>query len=847
MPMPKTTMANPGRSIIDLSRGVSRGGSNNGKDGLTDMKNMRADKYGLYVRAGSKNMLPVYNEWAGHYRLGDLGFEKVTISESRLMLGVDADGKLWALSERFPQVKFAVWSRIRSTEAAQIVLPTIHGESSSRYFGIEMEQFYFIVDERMNALRIDKRGKVEWWYDPGYKQNVATATADFGIPYGRYQYPVVAEKSGYGPSPSDARVYLDCSIATNTKPQTFSVLENREGNVIPIRGVVRFANVNDCNVIGEWSDETVITDWLDAYYSRHPGVSLLTYEGVTWNDGTLKKFIDIKEEEPVFTTPTDRTPLYLGYADGATQPSLSTSFIGTPEVYSRNFTIYYNEEKRKWFCCFAGAYTQDISDWQNDFHLASNITQIICAEKNDGTNSYPVTSPIAHNDKIVVEAKAITNGDAAPSGVRVFCNSEETIEGLSGTKYIIVGSESFGDAQVVEIEESTYLRNLRLRYQSSPMIYRKQIVGPNPTPPYVFDYNPAGRVILCGRMERHVNRTFLRPFTSGSPELMQYKHLGFDTWTREEYVPNYDEWTYDNELDLVAIEPDAVGDVILDYSNIDDMLEQRFAVQENGKTTLVSSKNWVDTADSKEGTIVYQSSVNSWPQGRVLALKACPIMSPQYRKLRNILGYEIREFAKTARSCTSKPAYNNGKLFFIDGGNLIMSDQTLLDLGKVKGIVGTPRAVVSFAEGCLCFTDRGVHLVDGEGKQRPVDEGEPSSKAIFARGGAVSISDHGNILLYAPQYDKENRINVVVTSLSSNIPDVEFGNDACLAVVRSMIYASTKNEVWGFDLDSPGWKAIDKYDTNIAAIGEFNDNLVVLFNAEPNVELTFTPVVGEMS
>lgn len=828
MAFPKTTMANPGRSIIDLSVGVSRGGSNNGKDGLTDMKNMRADKYGLYVRAGSKNMLPVYNEWAGHYRLGDLGFEKVTISESRLMLGVDADGKLWALSERFPQVKFAVWSRIRSTEAAQIVLPTIHGESSSRYFGIEMEQFYFIVDERMNSLRIDKRGKVEWWYDPGYKQNVATATADFGIPYGRYQYPVVAEKSGYGPSPSDARVYLDCSIATNTKPQTFSVLENREGNVVPIRGVVRFANVNDCNVIGEWSDETVITDWLDAYYSRHPGVALLAYEGVAWNDGTLKKFIDLKEEEPVFATPTDRSPLYLGYADGATQPSLSTSFIGTPVVDSMLFLLYFDYTVEKWVCNISVA-SGSIANWENDMHRTINTQQLVATQDPNGYKGSAIISvddlilevekyiPIQHESSIISNP---VSGSTSYDDKHVFWADDDSAWGFY-------------------IKESAQLRELRLKYQSAPTLWVQKPSGII-SPPYN-DYE-VSHIVLFGAIQRHVNRTFRLPFAT-TTALSEYKHLGFDTWTRKDYTPNYAAWTYDNDLDLIAIEPDKTGDVILDRAGIDELLEQRFAVQENGKTTLVSSKIWTDSA----GAPLYQSSVGSWPTGRVLLLKACPIMTPQYRKLRNILGYEIREFAKTARSCTSKPAYNNGKLFFIDGGNLIMSDQTLLDLGKVKGIVGTPRAVVSFADGCLCFTDRGVHLVDGEGKQRPVDEGEPSSKAIFAKGGAVSISDRGNILLYAPQYDRENRINVVVTSLSSNIPDIVFGNDACLAIVGSIIYASTKNEVWGFDLDNPGWKAGDKYDTNIAAIGEFNDNLVVLFNAEPNVELTFTPVVGEMS
>jgi len=829
MPFPKTTMANPGRSIIDLSRGISRGGSLNGKDGLTDMKNMRADKHGLYVRAGSKNMLPVYGEWAGHYRLGDLGFEKVTISESRLMLGVDADGKLWALSEQFPQVKFAVCSRIRSTEAKQIVLPTIHGESSSRYFGIEMEQFYFIVDERMNALRIDKRGKVEWWYDPGYKQSVASATADTGTSK-RYQYPVVAEKAGYGPSPSDACVYLDCSIATNTKPLSFSVIENREGNVIPIRGVVRFANVNDCNVIGEWSDETVITDWLDTYYSRHPGVSLLTYEGVYGADGvTLKKFIDLKEQEPVFATPTDRTPLYLGYADAGTEPSLSNSFIGTAISSTAAFALYYLPATKQWIASI-GAST--IADWETDLHLAEDL-QILVASLD--ASGHKLCSLMTLNDNLVIEAE--TNppvwSDAGQRGCGGF-----SITGLStlgeDTFHRFIASIS-GD--MMYVKETPQLKDIRRRYQSCPTLYR-QFSGAN--------YN-SSQIVIFGNLRRHVNRTFQIPFGTNY-ELTEWKHLGFDTWTKTDYTPDYTKWTYDNALDLIAIEPERTGDVILDtHAVADHFLPQRFAVQENGKTTLVSSKNWLALEMSKYGDIMYQESVEHYPQGRVLALSACPIMSPQYRKLRNIAGYEIREFAKTARSCATKPAYNGGKLFFIDGGNLIMSDQTLLDLGKVKGIVGTPRAVVSFADGALCFTDRGAHLITADGNQQLIPDGESSSKAIPMRGAVMSISDAGNILLYSAEYDKQDRVRCVVTSLSSNIPDVVFGSDSCLAAVGSMLCVSTKNEVWGFDLDDPGWKALDKYDTNIAAIGEFNGNLVVLFNAEPAIELTFTTLGNGIS
>ncbi len=823
-----------GRSIIPLGGGVSRRGPYNDKMRLYDMKNCICDGESASRRPGSKNMLPL-DEFDGNYILDELGWTEFTVSESRLQLGVDVKGQLWAMSDRFPQVKFRVWSKMRSTCAAPVTLPV----GSSRYYSVDAEQFVFIVDERMQALRIDKRGKIEWWY--GTKWHLASRGHSNAK---QHQYYTGADWPELPTKAAPARIYLDCVDATNEKPDTFFMIENLEGNVYPVKGFVQFANVNDCGVVGEWSEKVPLTEWIEAYYSKYRGLGIIQLDG--------RSYVKLPEEEPVLElTGTDY--LYSGYADGATELSTAAgTFIGTEQNDSTLFMLHLKIESGqppKWICNIATS-DGNISLWEYDYHKTINTMQIVSI-KNGSDKS--ATAAVSSVDILLEVLGYISNQHESTiiSNPKVTANAVGGSDPTSHYPFHADNNSAWG----FEVKENETLKAIREQYQYSPMLYVRKPTGL--ISPLYIDYE-VSPIIIFGALQRHANRRFRIPFdlTTETPTMM--KHLGLDTWTRiTKYSMDYTSWFYEADLGLMCI-GDTVsteGDVIMGVPTTEYvggqaayLRDYRFAVNENGKTVLVSQKFWVDG----EGEVVYEGKdATTWQDGITLTQKASPIMSPHYRTVRNVEGFNITETAKVAKACLSRPAYCGAhRLYFIDGANLVTSDLTLLDRGAVKGILGSPRAVVPFYSGVLCFTTTGAYFVPPEGMAVMVPEGKPSGKAIAISGGVVALSDDGDVLLYhmakAHEAMKE-RIEAV--SLTSNIPDVHFGEGSSLAFADDTLFVSADNEVWGFSFKGGlgGWMRIDKYDYSVKALGVFYNRLVILFNQEPQINKVYEPIVPPVS
>lgn len=835
--MPDFTQRQPGRSILPLGSGIARRGSYTEAGALYDMKNARCNGVSLKRREGTINMLPVVNEWAGHYTLGDLGWEEVVVSGSRFLIGVDVEGAVWALCERFPQIKFRVWTRIRSTVAAALSLPAVWGvRPDSRHFSIDTEQFFFIVDERMHALRVDKRGRIEWWY--GTKRHVAT----IGTGHEQNQYTTGADHRAGGildepvMGPLDAldpRVYLDCVDATNEKPPMLSLVNNAEGNVYPIKGYARFATVNDCGVIGEWSEKLPIPDYSEHYYSRFRALS------VEHDDVAGVSHTSLPEQGFVFdTVAAPEHPLIYAGVNDSNVVEVANSFVGTPQAPLSTYpcAIYKAEDhagNRRWVACVPDAVSDGTTGKKFCVIKNANAMYAVGVYTDDPSVCYSIGfSPLASfviklgNRLYATDLAQLKDPDAYKyySGFKDSPNNQGAylVEGPVGKLFYVEESQAgilddiFGDHLI-----------------SYPLT--NETVGAAT--------NPVGPMVVVGTIAIQCNISF--SFDTGNANrIFAAIHNGIDTWSFKPVTSGFSMFSYslaDNVFYLNGTM--AEGHAALFLETADDLLgNKRFAINENGETTLLSQKCF-----HKEDDIVYRKTSDEVKAGGLsLSVGSSPILSPHYRTVRAVGGYAVRETAKTVKACLSKPAYNNGSLFMVDGMNVVASDIELLDLGKAKGIIGTPRVVVPFADGCLAFTSVGVFRVSRDLSVTPIGDGKPSGKAIPCFGSVASITDDGEIIVYSMEYDAKGIPHVNTICLSSNIPDVVFNPEGGFAFCEGHLWVARENEVWGFRFGKTaaesGWKAKDEYEFTVKSLGVLNDRLLVMFNQEPVVQDIWTPI-----
>ena len=851
MPYPKEPPRLQRKTLLSFEKGLLNRGDNSVPGFVTELVNCEIVGGKVVGRAGSKNLLPAtFSQDA--WMLDETGWAACEISGSRFLITVNGKGQVWALNEQYPEILFRVYAMQRTTYATPLTLPfTI--QNVIRYQAVEPQQFYsldtnnffFIISQKGEATRIDKNGIIEWFY--GSHTYVGNGAQYFS--------------NAYNENISESRLLIDAFDATNIEYEDFYTINTSVRNVQPIKGALRIAAVNDCGVISKWSEPRIIQDWQYSYISRLPGYAIdKNKEG----DSVLSSLASLGNTH---VDHPDKNYLYVG-ANDSIGVTIDSSFVGQDNtvVVNNALMFFVIDGNRKISCFMAIPKSDNGANVKSNFHKFSISVPQEAYYSSAGTLAFrgDTNKNIEEILHVFADNYSVT-GEIATSIVSYNEDYTYFLESSSYEKRIhaVISIRnttyySFRVAMTKSLESKALEMWYRHNYKTMRLAY---VSKADPTPTTInltltgFNNYPEGvpygdRIIAIFEAKIDCNYNIIYPLLSNGYTLIS-EHIAFDCWKNIKKQVPFDVLAtakYDYENGILSfntgLDYPAVVSISQEAFNLNETLSgslnQRFAIHfSHDNSVLISQQGFSNLIGNNTIVdIVYESD----NPAQIHQLVNVPVMSLHAKTQRQLAPYELQNVEVIHRLSCAPVVAGNGSVFIVDNGTLWLSDMTLL-LKKNVEINGFVEHIVSYHDGILVFSDRGVFKVGADLKPIIVGDGIVAAKVISSKGNVLAVNYDGTVSFYTVFYDPSGAARVKVNDISEPIIEKRFSPNSKLCAVGNIFYIADDKEVYGFSIaeNEMGWKRKYVFDAHIQSLFSYNNDLVVALGEDADV-LNIFPV-----
>lgn len=789
-----------------FNKGIMRTSNDVVQGFVSDLNNMKIEN-GVAVRRDGTARVSSSSVERHFYCM-----QEVSISGSRILIGVDGSRSVIAYSESFPEVDLLVRKHGISKDFKVTLNNTYNKydtdlvifDRGNKFFIWESSSHVYIENDIGDAVRINKFG----FFRIGYNTNQESENI---------YNDVLAQRS------SDIRNYnsvldLDVEIVSMRKQEEFLVIEDKFKRTVPIRGTVRFAFKNEAGDIGEFSDPLFIPEYKSAFISRFAaesckdgyvsgGYSLVSASAQSADSGYVfvEKNSNYEYVQSSYTSGGAvieelgyQTLIYVKdidstkYANTGIEPGKWYIF-NSYDADSNRYYVIDDHNSGKFFELHTAAQNVILTGTAGGtpyYIAAANGHAII--ELMDNRNQF--LSKLAINNKIDGSefikrpdnsiATNIVNVDLNGNAVEVK-TSLPVPKNTDVYDFIHIDSTTFFSFEGALFKVQFYLKELSHDHS----LYR-YIIAPN----YSLKY--------------YSNFLFSSP-------LIGFINKGFDCWeTTEEF-----------RIDgiMTSIEPDIstgkfyIKDVetrskyescyaILDNNNNQTaawMLSgDRFVTWNDGNVISESQRGFKDSCLSSCYNFMYKKASHSLTLlGNAPIMKMekmyAPISCLEYRRLRSY-PFEIKEMRR--RITNAKNIIFNNHLFILQDSILLVASKDRIIISDIN-ISSTIYDIEMFSDGILVFTSNGMYYVDRNLSVKDVVNGNGIYKKCSTNGnGSSFVLAEDNIVYYVHMIVGDNNsFFPICEPISLQLQDVYWGSNPKMTFFNNTLYVSTETDVWMFN------------------------------------------------
>jgi hypothetical protein len=772
---------------IVFNNGISDNNEDTANGFVTQLENMEIRNNGITRRLGSK-LLNQKNNLRKYYFM-----EEVEVSGCSILIGLDTNRRLYCWVEEFEEMDFEVHNDTFLTGDNS---GNVFFTRGAKFFTWSNQEYFYIMNDYGDAIDICLNGHISFRY--GGSETLISTT-----------YDKLRGSDGY--DLNDYVCYLNIRNVTNKKLENFFITADPDKEHIPIQGNIRVASVNEAGIISEFSEPVFIPEKQHSYISTIPVYPTRDVDGSKYISPTFATQAEQQADDAVIFERSWNTALDTFSQDIITYPT-STTVLPIDA-----FMFYVNTDN-------TGATTLDNDSlyfWLPSTSLTTSsnlgrIFRISNMEAIDPTTSLSVD--LAFNSAIYTKMTGhIPNFNAPTTAYTTSASSITTTSVL--TSAIKIDSSFLKLSNIFQKFRDYNIREGGIsKYKFNGLFLKAEVAFSAGVPVY-YDF---GGGVNQGYVSYKDNDLWSR---NGRLE-----HLGADHWQDTEIYP-----PDTIKGDVKDIDP-MTGEIEIRTSLNTDLYFNKSAASFSGEQFVVIKNNSViaksQLAVSNEETIIYDLETERIKDGSAneqtgFTLKKwkVPVTNLALQSLRS---YPINRSIYTQIITNVKDmAFNNGKLYVIQGGKLWIGDTSLL-LKDFIQISSTIEHIVGFSDGCLVFTQgEGIIRINRENKKTITEDHR--AKAVARGAGGVFFISNDNKVYFAHMVYQENGVPFIkFEEISQAIYNVDWDDDPKMIFINDTLYIARDKDVWGFF--EGGWKKRYTFnDETIESIHKYRDELVVVF------------------
>lgn len=844
---------------ITFEKGLMRTENDNQLGYVSDLTNMEIENGTVRRREGSR----LINDNTD--KLYWVLLETIEITGTKMLIGIDTQRDVYCWLEQWPEYNFKLCRKgmhrpYHRTTSADYHLHFTRGE---KYWIISNDDYYWIINDYGDAHRLNRNGYIQ----------INEELTGFGPVNLNSLY-----DSHFDPSNTDLAVYVEIAEATNhAAPSDFYLLDDYNENVVPLRGLVRTAFKNECNVISTFSEPQVLPEYRRVAVSIVDGINAdsnrwnAKYGGIAYTSDSSSFYI--------LRSGSVTAAVYYGVTAAATAGGDRRNVTSNETRTDFNYNLLYVAGSAEVYSSAGSAWNSWSSVTDDTYYLApfsyrigtalfSGLEQTATMTgflKIDSIAGYIETeessSFTGFGDRLVEITDVLTSSqlawpmlDLATGG-----GSVVTTAYTSQVTRVYSPSNSGSVARLYQITgldlDEDLTRNQRILLQDTAGASMAKFNGAVYNALVRVNWNTSTNQV---RFTDAALKYDANSIHFGSK--YGFNHIEFDTWgSYTQYAPIY---TGNLAQHVTSVDPLTqtayfqTGQYTHEYYLVNNQGETSSYLTYGSQFVVWNDGNIVSESQIGIGSVAeyyYQLSANNTTNnfasttylgtaavrlvnepvtgvaGAGLHKRYMPITSLEYSSLR-AYPYGINDARQVLRN-PQHLAMNNGRLYVVQKGDLWIGATDLLLYNRLD-LSYTVYHMVAFWDGVLLFGSTGIYYLDSKGKERFI---ENKKARVVTKGdeGVFFIGDDNKVYVARMIVGETGNPYVQISEISQLQYDIEWGAKPQMLYVKDTLYIKTDKEVYGWKKGI--WNLKYSFDDReIDMIANFDDKLVVFFytNAE---------------
>jgi len=804
---------------------------------VSEMKNMDIKNGVVQRRKGSKFLSnpTITNKY--------IFMEELVINGVHFILGITENREVRGFMDLWEEIQFGIYKK-GLFELSENLKSSADGfklafKRGQKFWLLEDNKYYKLINDFGDAVRINKLGYIQFM-DTAERQAPDEWVLDEKISKARSNTTNTASNMG---------LYLELTDISHKKAPEFYLIPDTTKNSPELKGDIRVSSVNEAGYRGLWSEPIFLRDWKSAYVSKINGAmfqynkqkdgylySVVKDSGYysTENDNTDYNVINSIIVD--VTTSGDTTTFKDNLAFSPKLDGVSSNF--NLNKFEGNVTFVWKRDQSKLLL-----YTDQGNDyhwdgWVDDLFITLKELKFlknVAATGGSGqplTNSfYPKTQGVEITGTVMSleEYGLIPRTYATWDGAVLVANNDYTSENVYSISLTDEMNDKLrklaGDAVTVQTDGA-------VAFLTGDGVGVAKM-----------DFVPSGGT-TCQKARTNfiLNNNVASLFETDTVRLMNC--LGLDLWQNEVesiILSSLIMKAVDNGLWFSS--QSTLTTIGINRALMDENSKESFAVWNDGfikgvsqvfvqsPDSLTSPRySIMDSPTGKDLNYTGTETGRNVNQSPVAYEKACmPIMSMNDTKLTR--RYHTPNLLEEVINEPQHLIVNGGRIFSVQGKRVwIGSGETLL-LNSYIDIDFTVNDMQPLYNGALLFTNKGLRLIDGNGKLNHVNTTKIKTEQIKASttgaSGVFAVSETEEVFFVHMVFNGDAKPYAEAIPLSKAIYTVEWTGNPKMCYIKDTLWIARDHDIWGFR--DGGWSSKYVYTQKINNITKLNNELVVAF------------------